>query len=207
LPAAGHDLFLPLYDPLVRLLGGERARRELINQARIEDRHRVLDIGCGTGTLVMMLKKQFPAVEVAGVDPDEKALRRAKTKATRAGVSLQLDQGFADELPYEDSSFDRVLSSLMFHHLEEQDREKMLREAQRILKPAGSFHLVDFAGGDDAKQGFLAGLLHSHDQLKDNSAERITQLLTAAGFSDARKIKSGSMFFGALKISYFAANA
>jgi ubiquinone/menaquinone biosynthesis C-methylase UbiE len=207
LPAAGHDLFLPLYDPLVRLLGGERARRELINQARIEDRHRVLDIGCGTGTLVMMLKKQFPAVEVAGVDPDEKALRRAKTKATRAGVSLQLDQGFADELPYGDSSFDRVLSSLMFHHLEEQDREKMLREAQRVLKPAGSFHLVDFAGGDDAKQGFLACLLHSPDQLKDNSAERITQLLTAAGFSDARKIKSGSMFFGALKISYFAANA
>jgi ubiquinone/menaquinone biosynthesis C-methylase UbiE len=141
LPAAGHDLFLPLYDPLVRLLGGERARRELINQARIEDRRRALDIGCGTGTLVMMLKKQFPAVEVAGVDPDEKALRRAKTKATRAGVSLQLDQGFADELPYEDSSFDRVLSSLMFHHLEEQDREKNVArssarpETRRFVSP------------------------------------------------------------------------
>jgi ubiquinone/menaquinone biosynthesis C-methylase UbiE len=85
------------------------------------------------------LKKQYPTVQVAGLDPDPKALRRAKTKATRGAVSLQLDQGFADELPYEDGSFDRVLSSFMFHHLEEQDREKMLSEALRVLNPPVCF--------------------------------------------------------------------
>lgn len=206
LPAAGHDLFLPLYDPLVSLLGGDRARKELINQARIEDGHRVLDIGCGTGTLLMLLKKQYPTVQVAGLDPDPKALRRAKTKATRAAVSLQLDQGFADELPYENNSFNRVLSSFMFHHLEEQDREKMLREALRVLKFDGSFHLLDFAGGDQGSDGLLAHLIHSSHRLKDNSEQRILQLMKRAGFTQARKIKDGSMFLGALKTSYYEAS-
>jgi cyclopropane fatty-acyl-phospholipid synthase-like methyltransferase len=205
LPAAGHDLFLPLYDPLVSLLGGDRARQELINQARIENGQSVLDIGCGTGTLVMLLKKQYPTVDVAGLDPDSKALRRAKNKARRAAVSLQLDQGFADELPYRDGSFDRVLSSFMFHHLEEHDRENMLREALRVLKSAGSLHLLDFAGGDHGSHGLLGHLINSSHRLKDNSEERILQLMRRAGFTHARKIKDSSMFFGALKTSYFEA--
>jgi ubiquinone/menaquinone biosynthesis C-methylase UbiE len=207
LPAAGHDLFLPLYDPLVRLLGGDRARKELINQARIENNHSVLDIGCGTGTLVILLKKQYPTVQVAGLDPDPKALSRAKTKATRAAVSLQLDQGFADELPYQNGSFDRVLSSFMFHHLEEQDQEKMLSEALRVLKSTGSLHLLDFAGGDHGSHGLLGHLIHSSHRLKNNSAERILQLMRRAGFNHARKIKDGSMLFGTLKTSYFQASA
>lgn len=82
-------------------------------------------------------------------------------------------QGFADELSYQEGSFDRVLSSFMFHHLEEQDREKMLREALRVLKPTGSLHLVDFAGGDHRSHGLLGHLIHSSHRLKDNSEERI----------------------------------
>ena len=206
LPAAGHDLLLPLYDPLVSLLGGDRARRELINQARIEDNHYVLDVGCGTGTLVILLKKQHPTIEVAGLDPDIKALRRAKMKAARAAVSLQFNQGFADELPYQEGSFDRVLSSFMFHHLEEEDREKMLRETLRVMKSGGSLHLVDFKG-DHGSHGLLGRLIHSSHRLKNNSDEHILQLMKRAGFSQARKIKDGSMFFGALKTSYFEASA
>jgi ubiquinone/menaquinone biosynthesis C-methylase UbiE len=182
------------------------ARKELINQARIENHHRVLDVGCGTGTLVILLKKQHPTVEVAGLDPDLNALRRANTKATRAAVSLQFDQGFADELPYQDGSFDRVLSSFMFHHLEEEDREKMLCEALRVLKPTGLLHLLDFAGGGDGSHGLLGHLIHSSHRLKDNSQERILQLMRRAGFSHATKIKEGSMFFGWLKTSYFEAS-
>ena len=147
LPAAGRDFFLPLYDPLTSLLGGDRARRHLIEQANISSGQRILDIGCGTGTLAVQLKKERADVEVVGLDPDPKALRRARAKTTRAGVSVQFDQGFADALPYESSSFHRVLSSLMFHHLEDETREKTLREVLRVLKPGGSFHLFDFTGG------------------------------------------------------------
>jgi len=51
-----------------------------------------------------------------------------RLKAARAAVSLQLDQGVADELPYKQDSFDRVFSSFMFHHLNQQEQENMLRE-------------------------------------------------------------------------------
>ena len=210
LPAAGHDLFLPLYDPLVSLLGGDRARRDLIAQANFTSGQRVLDIGCGTGTLAVMLKRSNAGVEVIGLDPDPKALRRAKTKATRAGISLQLDQGFADELPYPEDSFDGVFSSFMFHHLEEQNREKTLREVSRVLKPGGSFHLLDFVDHEHGSHGllshgFLSRLFHSTDRLKDNSDAHILQLMRRAGFTNVAKVKESQMLLGLLRTSYYRA--
>jgi ubiquinone/menaquinone biosynthesis C-methylase UbiE len=206
LPAAGHDLFLPLYDPLVRWMGFDRARQELISQANIKPEHHILDIGCGTGSLVLLLKRQYSPVEVAGLDPDPKALRRAKTKMRRAAVSVQLDQGFADELPYRERSFDRVLSSFMFHHLEGVEREKSLQEVFRVLKAGGSFHLLDFVA-DHASHGFWNRLIHSHARMKDNTHERILQLLNHAGFTNAEKLKEGSMLFGLLRTAYYRATA
>ena len=207
LPAAGRDVFLPLYDPLVSLMGGNRAREELIKQAGIEPNQRVLDVGCGTGTLVVLLKRRYPMTEIFGLDPDPKALHRAKKKVRRAGVAVQLDEGFADELPYEEGTFDRVLSSFMLHHLEDQDREKMLREVLRVLKPSGVFHLLDFAGGEDRASGRLGRLVDSHARLQDNSEQRILHLMKRAGFTNAEKVKEGSMLFGLLPTAYYKAEA
>ena len=207
LPAAGRDVFLPLYDPLVTLMGGARAQEELVKQANIQHNQRVLDLGCGTGTLVVLLKRKYPAAQIVGLDPDPKALRRAKKKVTRAGVAVQLDEGFADELPYDEGTFDRVLSSFMFHHLEEQEREKTLREVLRVLKPGGSFHLLDFAGGEDGAQGRWGRLLNSHARLGDNSHRRILQQMRHAGFMNAEKVKDGSMLFALMPTAYFKAEA
>src|SRR5215472_760498 len=144
LPAAGLDILLPLYDPLVRLLGADRARRKLFDQASVEPHHRVLDIGCGTGTFAVAMKAWIPGVEVVGLDPDPKALARSRRKAERAAVAIQFDQGFANALPYPDASFDRVFSSLMFHHVPQDAKLATLCEVRRVLKPGGSLHLLDF---------------------------------------------------------------
>jgi SAM-dependent methyltransferase len=109
-PAAGHHWSLPLYDPLVKLLGGDSARRLLVEQADLQPGHRVLEVGCGTGTLLVLLTRAVPALEVTGLDPDVRAPARAKRKADAASVSIQLDRGFSDSLPYADASFDRVFS-------------------------------------------------------------------------------------------------
>src|ERR1041384_7881852 len=99
----------------------------------MQKRYSVLGVCCGTGTLVVMLKRQYSAVQVVGLDPDLKALQRAENKTRRAVVSVQLDHGFADELPYPERSFDRVFSSFMFHHLDEPERERTSREVLRVL--------------------------------------------------------------------------
>jgi ubiquinone/menaquinone biosynthesis C-methylase UbiE len=203
-PAAGRDVFLPLYDPMVSLMGFGRAGQELISEANVERDHSILDIGCGTGTLIVTLKREFPTVHVIGLDPDVKALQRARKKIARAGVSVQLDHGFADELPYDERSFDRVLSSFMFHHLDEQEREKTSREVLRVLKPGGSFHLLDFIA-DDTAHGFFDRLMKAHALMKTNTDERLLQLINRAGFTNVTKVKEGSMLFGLMRTSYFQA--
>src|SRR5215510_6169453 len=109
LPAAGHDWGLPFYDPFVKLFGGDAARRALLDQSALQPGQRVLDVGCGTGTLATLIKQLHSEVEVIGLDPDPKALARARSKAARAAVTIQFDQGFGDQLPYPEASFDRVL--------------------------------------------------------------------------------------------------
>jgi hypothetical protein len=88
IPAAGYDWFLPLYDPLVKLLSGDSARRALLDQAAIRPGHRVLDIGCGTGSLVILIKCLHPDVDVVGLDPGE--VRRV---LERGGYFHMLDFG------------------------------------------------------------------------------------------------------------------
>ena len=116
-PAAGKHWRLPMYDLMAKVLGADAVRRVLVQQVACRAGDRVLEIGCGTGSLLLAVKQAQPGAEVVGLDPDPAALAIARRKADRAGVPIRTDQGYADELPYADASFDRVLSSRMFHHL------------------------------------------------------------------------------------------
>jgi ubiquinone/menaquinone biosynthesis C-methylase UbiE len=204
LPAAGHDWFLPLYDPFVKLLGGDRARRVLLDQAAIRPSHHVLDLGCGTGTFVVLVKRLHPNVEVAGLDPDPKALARATRKAERKAVSIRFDQGFSDRLPYPDASFDRVFSSFVFHHLPPEEKEPTLREVRRVLKSGGSLHMLDFGGPENA-HGYVTRLIHSARRLQDNSEGRVLDLMKRAGFAQVKSRGHRAMLLG--RIAYYTAVA
>jgi ubiquinone/menaquinone biosynthesis C-methylase UbiE len=202
LPAAGRNWALPLYDPLVKLLGADKVRRTLLDQAALQSNHRVLDIGCGTGTLAVLIKRLYPTAEVVGLDPDPKALARARRKAQHAKVSVGFDQGFSDELPYPDASFDRVFSSFMFHHLPVDVLEKTLCEVRRVLAPGGSLHFVDFESAES--QGPLTRHFASH-HLKGNSESRLLGLMRRAGFTGPMRILGGAMLLGILPFGYYTA--
>src|SRR5215469_3349275 len=203
LPAAGLDLLLPLYDPMVKLLGADRARKKLFYQASVQPQHRVLDIGCGTGTFAVAMKRWLPSVQVVGLDPDPKALVRSRRKAERAGVSIRFDQGFANALPYSDSSFDRVFSSLMFHHLPQDGKLATMREVRRVLKPGGSLHLLDFEQEGPRSHNPLARWLHSSERMQGNTREQILGWMREAGLAEPRVVDSDHPIFG--KIVYFVA--
>ena len=99
LPGMGFDWLLPLYDPFTRLLGIQAAHQQLAEQAELESARRVLEIGCGTGNLALLVKRMRPQLDVVGLDPDPKALARADRKARRAGLSLELDRGNRGRTP------------------------------------------------------------------------------------------------------------
>ena len=203
LPAAGRDWLLPVYDPMVKLLGADTARKVLLDQATIQAGQRILDIGCGTGTFATLIKELHPDVDIVGLDPDPKALVRAQRKAKRSAIPIRFDQGFSDELPYPETSFDRVFSTFMFHHLAADKRKKILCEVRRVLTPGGSFHLLDFTPPEPNSHGLLARYLHSSERLKDNSVERILSLMNQAGFASCEKVREGTMLFGFLRMAYY----
>lgn len=203
-PAAGHDWLLPLYDPLWRLSGRERSTKgQLIEQAGLCAGQRVLDLGCGTGTLTIWLKQHQPDTEVVGADPDPKALSVAAEKAREAGVDVRFDEGFGEALAYPDASFDRVLSSFMLHHLSGEEKRATLREVRRVLAPGGSLHLLDFGPPLDGRRGLLARLLHHREHLKDNLEGRIPTLMRDAGFASANQVADRRTLFGS--VAYFSA--
>jgi SAM-dependent methyltransferase len=84
-PALGHDLLTPLYDIVIKWTLPESAiKRRLVRQAGIGRGARVLDLGCGTATLTLLVKKEHPDADVTGIDGDPKILEIARLKAGRA---------------------------------------------------------------------------------------------------------------------------
>ncbi|MGH9411740.1 MAG: class I SAM-dependent methyltransferase [Vicinamibacterales bacterium] len=192
MPAAGRDGFLPLYDPFTRLFGFQRALRALIDQAELQRDHVVLDVGCGTGTLAVLIKRRHPTVDVIGLDPDPAALAIAQRKAAKAGAAVRLERGFGDALPFGEERFDRVFSSMMFHHLKREERPKVLEEIRRVLKPGGRLEFLDFSG---ARHSLLGGLVHGHQTLPAAEDKLITRM-REAGFADGSRMAERRTFFG-----------
>jgi len=198
-PAAGHDWLLFLYDPLLRLLfREEEAKRQLLEQAELGPGNRVLDVGCGTGTLVTMIKTACPEARVAGVDGDPKALAVARRKTSRAGVDAELDEGLAYALPYADASFDRVFSSLVLHHLTRDHKERTLAEILRVLVPGGRFHLLDFGRPVTPWERMLARFAFRSPEVRDNIEGRLAALLTEAGFAPVEELTRRGTIFGSV---------
>ena len=113
----------------------EQFKKQLVRQAQIQAGQNVLDLGCGTATLTILIKQTHPEAEVTGLDGDPRVLAIGRAKAAKAGAAIILDQGMSFRLPYSDESFDRVLSSLLFHHLNTENKQRTLDEVYRVLRP------------------------------------------------------------------------
>jgi ubiquinone/menaquinone biosynthesis C-methylase UbiE len=195
-PAAGRDWLLPIYDPLTTLLGVRRFHRRLLEQADIAAGFRVLEVGCGTGNLSILAKRLNPDAEVTGIDPDPKALALAHRKAQRSRVVVRFDVAYAEQLPFPDASFDRVLSALMLHHLDSNTKVPALREVCRVLTPGGTLHLADFEAGDHARglHGFLVSLVHARRASVVRS--KVLDLMQDAGLVHSQEVARRASVMG-----------
>ena len=142
------DHAAPLYDwlaPLMTLGSEHRLHRQVVARLALDQPAAVLDIGCGTGTLTRQIYDALPAEaprRVCGVDAAEAMIAVANRKAgPRPG--LEFAAALAEELPYPDASFDRVLSTFFFHHLNVDLKIKSLAEIWRVLRPGGQAAILD----------------------------------------------------------------
>ncbi len=181
MPAAQHDALLPTYDLMSRVLGIGKAHQTLIEQAELAAGQRVLEIGSGTGNLTLRAKRAHPGIDVIGVDPDPLALARARRKL-QAESGIRFDHGYSQRLPYDDGEFDRVLSSLMLHHLDSDAKAATLAEVFRALVPGGRLHLVDADAEVSEHDGRIARFFARHQHAHAHFGDSIPQLLGAAGF-------------------------
>jgi ubiquinone/menaquinone biosynthesis C-methylase UbiE len=177
------------YDLFGRVIsfGQDKAIREkLIELAAPAPGEKVLDVGCGTGTLAIAIKPRVGAGEVHGIDASPEMIQVAKEKSAKDGSDIDFRGALIEAIPFPDASFDLVTSSLMLHHLPDNLKAKGFLQIRRVLKPGGRFMAVDFAAHSHSPLGHLLSIFgHSRGE---NMVDKLTPMLKDAGFSDVEGI-------------------
>ncbi len=190
IPALGRDWLTPIYDVVSKLIGERALKQRLVAQADIAPGHDVLDLGCGTGSLLLLVKEACPLAEVTGVDIDPRILGIARGKLDRAGVRADLVQGSAIAPPLPAASFDRVLTTLMLHPLTTAKKHAALASAHALLRPGGELHIADWGKPQNVLMRVAAlsfTLADGVETTGDNVRGELPAMVRAAGFTDVRE--------------------
>ena len=199
IPALSFRWLTPLYDPLLKwVMREETFKRKLIQRANIQPHMNVLDLGCGTGTLTLMLKRAHPQVQVIGMDGDSEVLTIARDKSR--GTDIQWDEGLASSLSYPDSTFDRVITSLVIHHLTKEDKRRTFKEIYRVLKPRGELYVLDFGAPHSSFTRFMTIYMRHLEETADNFDGLLPLFITEAGFGGVQEAENFVTVFGPLSI-------
>ena len=184
-PAAGRPAFTRLYDTVVALTMREATFRGRL-RAQILDGlapgAAVVDVGSGTGTLAIALAAG--GVQVIGVDGDPEVLGLAHAKP--GAEAVQWRRGLATALPLPGASADRVVMSLLLHHLDAGAKRTALAEAVRVLRPGGRLHVADWGRPRDPLMRAAARALTRIDGaegLREPLEGAVPMLLADAGFA------------------------
>lgn len=177
--ATGYDLLLWLFT-----VGREPIFRErMLRFAHLRPGESVLDVGCGTGTLAILAKRQVDLRgEVYGIDGSPEMIARAEKKARKAKVDVAFKNAYAQSLPFRNACFDVVLTTLMLHHLPKNARAELAGEIRRVLKPGGRVLAIDFGGPAKGRKGFLD---HFHRRHGHVDFKEIIALFREAGLAIA----------------------
>lgn len=204
IPALRFKWLTPLYDLLIGITMPEtKIKRYLIEAASINTGSTVLDFGCGTGTLTIMAKETSPGSKVTGIDIDVQILNKAiqKVKETKMDIFLLDYDGM--HLPFQRNAFDRVISCLVFHHLDTDTKQNMLAEIFRVLNKDGQLLIADFGLSKSWIQRTLFNIIRGLDGFKPTDANAkglLPELIADSGFKNVDIQRRFKTMFGEVQI-------
>ncbi len=204
IPALRFKWLTPLYDALIGItMPEEKIKQALIATANISAGEKVLDFGCGTATLTIMVKQINPEAKVTGIDVDAEILKKAaqKVKEKKSDILLLIYDGV--RLPFQDNSFERVISCLVFHHLDTTTKKKVLADIYRVLHTNGQLHIADFGRSKSWFQRTLFNMIRGLDGFKSTDANAkglLPKMISDTGFEDVHIKTRFKTIFGEVQI-------
>jgi ubiquinone/menaquinone biosynthesis C-methylase UbiE len=185
IPALRFHPLTRLYDPIVRLTTRETVvKGALVDGIGPAGPGRVLDLGSGTGTLLAMLRARYPEATLVGLDADPRIVRQAQRKV---GAEVPIVVADATRPPFAPQSFDRVVSSLLFHHLTRPQKRAALEAVRSLLRPGGELHLADWGAPQDRLMRFAylgVQVLDGFETTGDHPAGKLPTFAREAGFRE-----------------------
>jgi len=183
IPALSLKWLTPFYDALVEgPMSQLRMRKDLVAQMGDLSGKRILDVGCGTGTMAILIKQMYPTANITGLDGDPQILEIARSKAKKLGFEILFEPGLSFELPYPEASFDIVLTTFMLHHLSRADKQKTAAEMYRVLRPGGQLFGVDFTQPQTRVGNAIKRLVQRFERVADNFEGFLPLTFGEAGF-------------------------
>lgn len=207
IPALRYHFLTPIYDRFFSLMLPEKKlKNRLIELAGIRENENVLDFGCGTGTLIVLLKAVNGLVNIVGIDNDRNILKIAQKKISQQNwrAELVLYEGYV--MPFPDNHFDVVLSSWVFHHLYIRQKITSFREINRVLKPGGRLLIADWGKAGNwlmRSLFFCVQLLDNFKTTQSNVEGKLPAFIQKVAFTEIEELQTRSTIFGTL--SYYRA--
>jgi ubiquinone/menaquinone biosynthesis C-methylase UbiE len=179
------------YDHATGLFGlGRSFRQRTVELAGIKPGDKVLDVGCGTGTLALIAKEAAgPDGDVHGIDAAPEMIEVANRNAQKAGLAVNFQPALIEDLPFAGDEFDVVLSSFMIHHLPDDLKQQGFAELYRVLKPGGKLLVVDFGKPTNLIARMVAAVFNaSGEYIASNIKGMLPVMIQEASFQQVELV-------------------